>query len=122
MKRVIFILLLSLGMSACIPTGGGPGPSTKIKAKLIRVTCASIVIQILDSPYFYLGETWSDSGTPATTYEHAVKVSNPCEFPSTIAVGSEFYFRINTHPRTDCVTCAMWDAPPTKQVAVTVVP
>jgi hypothetical protein len=120
MKRAVFLMLISLGGIACIPPVGGG--STRIKAKLIRVTCASKVIQILDSNYFFLGETWSDTQTPPVTYEHVAKVSNPCEFPESIAVGSEFFFKIDTSPRNDCVVCALWDAPPAKEVAVTVVP
>jgi hypothetical protein len=121
MKRVIFLVLISLGLSACIPPVGGGG-GNRIKAKLIRVTCASKVIQILDSRYYYLGETWSDTQTPPVTYEHVAKVSNLCEFPESIAVGSEFFFKIDTNPQNNCAVCALWDAPPTKEVAVTVVP
>lgn len=124
MKRVVFIALISLGLSACIPppTGGGNPSGNRIKAKLIRVTCASKVFQILDPAHYDMGETWTDTGTPPTTYEHIAKVGNPCDFPETIAVGSEFYFKVNNNPGTDCAVCMLWDAPPTTTINITVVP
>jgi len=122
MKKTVFILFISsLLISACIPNVPGGGISgTHIKAKLIRTTCASIVIQIQDSNYYYLGEQWSNTMSPLTVMtEHAAAVSNPCEFPADqINVGDLFYFDINSNPRNDCVVCAMYDAPPTKKVAV----
>ena len=120
-KFLIFISICTLFVCACIPTAPGGGISgTRIKAKLIRTTCASIVIQIQDSNYYYLGEQWSDISSPLTVMtEHAVAVSNTCEFPSgQISVGDLFYFDINSNPRNDCVVCAMYDAPPTKKVAI----
>lgn len=120
MKRLIFILMVSFGIPACIPINGGGNPGPKIKAKLIRITCASIVIQIQDSNFYYLGEQWSDIFSPLTVMiDNAVRVSNLCEFPTNVInTGDIFYFQIASNPRNDCIVCAMYDAPPHKQVAV----
>lgn len=122
MKKLLFVVVISSLLAVgCIPNApGGSISGTRIKAKLIRTTCASIVIQIQDSNYYYLGEQWSDISSPLTVMtEHAVAVSNTCEFPSgQISVGDLFYFDINSNPRNDCVVCAMYDAPPTKKVAI----
>ena len=119
MKKVIFILMVCFGIASCIPTGGGGTATGKIKAQLLRTTCASIVIQIQDPAYYHLGETWSDMFRPSfAPYEHSVSVSNTCEFPSSIVEGDVFYFQLDTNNSNNCVVCAMYDAPPTKQVAV----
>jgi hypothetical protein len=120
MKKIAVLLsLIAVMLTSCIPTPP-IGGTTRIKAKLIRTTCASIVLQIQDPNYYYLGEQWSDIFSPLTVMtDNAVKVSNTCEFPSDIiSVGDVFYFEINTNPRTDCVICMLYDAPPTKSVAV----
>lgn len=118
MKKLIFILMVCFGITSCIPTGGG-NPTGRIKAQLIRTTCASIVIQIQDPNYYSLGEQWSDIFRPSfAPYEHVVSVSNTCEFPSSINEGDVFYFQIDTNNSNNCVVCAMYDAPPTKKVAV----
>ena len=49
------------------------------KAKVIRITCATTVIQVLDPAHYNLGETWTIEGT-SNTYEHVAVVSNKCEF------------------------------------------
>lgn len=119
MKKAIFILMICFGISSCIPNGGGGTPTGRIKAQLLRTTCASIVIQIQEPAFYSLGETWSDIFRPSfAPYEHVVSVSNTCEFPSTINEGDIFYFEINTNTNNNCVVCAMYDAPPTKKVAV----
>lgn len=118
-KGSVVVIILSLFLASCIPPPP-VGGTTRIKAKLIRTTCASVVIQIQDPNYYYLGEQWSDMFSPLTVMiDNAAQVSNPCDFPTDlIDIGDIFYFEINTNPRTDCVVCAMWDAPPTKTVAV----
>lgn len=109
---------MCFGITSCIPTG--INPNGKIKAQLLRTTCASIVIQIQDSNYYYLGEDWSDIFRPSfAPYPHSVSVSNTCEFPSAdIAEGDIFTFEINANPGQNCVICTLYDEPPKKQVAV----
>ena len=118
MKKLLIIVLLSFGIAACIPTGSG-STNTRIKAQVIRITCASIVIQIQDPNYYSLGETWSDIFRPSfAPYEHAVSVSNTCEFPSNLVEGDLFYFQIDNNNSNNCAVCTLYDAPPSKKVGV----
>ena len=118
MKKLLYIFLVISAITACIPSGGGT-TNTRIKAQLLRTTCASIVIQIQDPNYYSLGESWSDIFNPSfAPYDHTVSVSNTCEFPSNLVEGDIFYFQIDNNNLNNCVVCTLYDAPPTKKVAV----
>jgi hypothetical protein len=86
----------------------------KIRGKLVHQSCASAVVQILDSAFFKLGQAqWQQSpGKP--TYEHVFAVGNLCSFPGGITEGSEFTFEImSKDPSNDnCAVCMLWDNPP----------
>ena len=117
MKK-LSIIFISFLFYACIQLpGAGSNNNQRIKAKVIRITCASTVIQILDESYFNLGETWKMEGT-TNTYEHIAAVSNKCEFPYSLSEGDEFYFKIinESDARNDCAVCMMYDFPPSKGI------
>lgn len=117
MKNVIIALVVCFGIASCIPTG--VNPNGKIKAQLLRTTCASVVIQIQDSNYYYLGEDWSDIFRPSfAPYPHSVSVTNTCEFPASINEGDVFYFEIDNNNNNNCVVCTLYDEPPTKKVTI----
>ena len=90
----LFIILIALLTASCIqlPNTGTDNSTQRIKAKVIRITCATTVIQVLDPAHYNLGETWTIEGT-SNTYEHVAVVSNKCEFPSSLKDGDEFYFK-----------------------------
>ncbi|MFN8261213.1 MAG: hypothetical protein U0X41_09795 [Chitinophagales bacterium] len=115
----LFILLAMLLSASCIqlPNAGNSNNAQRIKAKVIRITCASTVIQVLDSAHYNLGETWTKQGT-AETYEHVAVVSNKCEFPTTLKEGDEFYFKQigKDDAANDCAVCMMYDFPPSKGI------
>jgi hypothetical protein len=94
----------------------------RIKAKVIRITCATTVIQVLDPAHYNLGETWTIEGT-SNTYEHVAVVSNKCEFPSSLKDGDEFYFKqiSENDASNDCAVCMMYDFPPSKGIYLRVV-
>ncbi len=120
----LFILLAALLSVSCIqlPNAGTSNSTQRIKAKVIRITCASTVIQVLDSAHYNLGETWTIEGT-SNTYEHVAVVSNKCELPSTLKEGDEFFFKVinESDARKDCVVCMMYDFPPSKGIYLQVV-
>lgn len=114
-----FIILVTLFSVSCIQihNTGNTNTGQRIKAKVIRITCASTVIQVLDSAYYNLGETWTMQGT-SNTYEHVAVVSNKCELPSTLKEGDVFFFKIinESEAKNDCVVCMMYDFPPSKGI------
>src|SRR6478609_984584 len=103
MRKFAFIFF-SLCLLACKRADGTFGP--KINAKVVRITCATTVIQILDSSFYSLGETWVINGT-TDTLEHATKVLNKCEFPSSLTEGTAFYFKQldPSHANNTCAVC-----------------
>lgn len=127
MRKLLYLILACVFLSACtqVPIGNGnnnPSNGQRIKAKVIRVTCATTVIQILDQNYYTLGETWTENGTSAI-YEHVAVVSNKCEFPASLAAGSEFYFKqiSESEAQNDCAVCMLYDFPPAKGIFLKVI-
>jgi hypothetical protein len=118
----LFILLVSVLLVSCIqiPNAGNGNNNQRIKAKVIRITCASTVIQVLDSAYYNLGETWTSTMQgPSNTFEHVAVVYNKCELPETLKEGDEFHFRIINESDASskaCVSCLMDDFPPSKGI------
>ena len=112
MKHLILIFAASLVLSACEKTNDQP----LIKGKLVHRSCASVVVQVLDSTkYFIAQNTWQqDSSKPV--YEHVFAVSNQCSFPGSVTVGQEFNFKVvDEDPmQKECVLCALFDNPPKK--------
>lgn len=84
------------------------------KGKVVRITCASYVIQVLSAD---IGDDqWTDSmGTGQNTYDNVFQVSNKCDIPDTFKSGDTLYFDLNNPDppnRNNCVVCMMYDAPP----------
>lgn len=87
-----------------------------LKAKVIRVSCASFVVQVLnqDSIGSY---GWKDIAGNGV-YNNVFNVSNTCKIGKW-SKGEEFYFRINdTLKGQDCMSCMMFDAPPEKSYMI----
>lgn len=127
MKK-LSVLLISVLLFSCakLPNKGSSNSANdsnqRIKAKVIRISCASTVIQVLDPAYYNLGETWSMQGDEKAL-DHVAVVANKCELPETLKAGDEFYFKIipESEARKDCVVCMMYDAPPSKSILLKVV-
>ena len=87
-----------------------------LKAKVIRVSCASFVVQVLnkDSVGSY---GWKDVGGHGI-YNNVLNLKNTCKLGKW-SKGEEMYFTIqDTLKANDCVVCMMYDAPPDKNVMV----
>lgn len=82
-----------------------------LKARIIRVTCASTVIQVLSDDS--IGEDgWVDMFNNNMRYDNVFSVSNTCSIPSKYKAGNEIYITISKAAATDCVHCALYDSPP----------
>jgi len=108
MKKAIYLLFLLPFFSFRCEKDSGVHC---FKGKVIRITCASYVIQVVDQDF---GEDqWTDSMGGGQTYDNVFRVSNKCEIPATYKTGDSLYFDLNNpNYRDDCVVCAMYDAPP----------
>jgi len=91
--------------------------SAWLKGKVIRITCASTVVQVLDNKK--IGDSsWADSMSTHQTYNNVFSVSNKCELPQTLKAGDEFWFTIDSISKTQCIVCMMYDAPPQSKFSV----
>ena len=83
-----------------------------LKGKVIRITCASYVIQVLNNNS--IGEDgWKDSMQgQQKTYDNVFTASNKCDIPLSYKAGDIIYFKLEKPMVTDCVICTIYDAPP----------
>jgi hypothetical protein len=90
-----------------------------LKGKVIRITCASTVVQITNSENF--GEDgWQNTfSSGETKYDNVFKVENVCKVK--LEEGKEFNFKIITLSQNDCVQCLMYDAPPKVSYAIEII-
>jgi len=95
-----------------------------IQAKLVYKSCASVIVQITDSSYFYLTqEKWQRSPNDPV-YDHVFTVRNSCSFlDQQIDKGDFFSFRVikNETGNTGCVQCLLYDNPPGASLSIEVV-
>ena len=123
MKNAARILLLigctfSLLGFQCEKQVNGP----LLKGKLaVNGICSNITITLvegnLDSGQFE--NNWTDP-TTGITYQNAFRLANPCQFPSHIREGDEFYFRVTTRVNETCATCLAYYPTPQTALAIQV--
>ena len=83
-----------------------------VQGKVIRISCASYVVQALDRDT--VGQDSWKNGTDTTTiYDNVFDVANKCKLPGDIKAGDTIYFTLHPTQPSDCVSCMMFDAPPT---------
>jgi hypothetical protein len=84
-----------------------------VKGKIVRITCASTVIQVLDNNV--LGEDrWIDSfGGSNISYDNVFTLGNKCDLPSNSKKGDIIWFTITPQVGGGaCFVCDMLDNPP----------
>ena len=64
--------------------------------------------------------SWTDE-SGKKTYKNVFKLDNPCDFPSTIKQGDEFYFMIDTAKGRNCAVCMAYYPTPPKALSIKVV-
>ena len=62
---------------------------------------------------------WTDP-TTGITYQNAFRLANPCQFPSHISEGDEFYLRVTTRVNETCATCLAYYPTPQTALAIQV--
>lgn len=110
-KYFLVSSLLSVFVSSC-----GHKNDNCLKARVVRITCASLVVQVLnkDSIGSY---GWRDV-RGNTVYNNVFAVKNSCDMGNWLK-GQEFYFSIkDSSGGNDCIACKMYDAPPGKSYEI----
>ncbi len=121
MKSLIIIMTAFMLTSASCEKNNeavikGNNEEGVIKGKLVYRSCASTVVQVLNTAFYSIAQNEWKQSPSRPTYEHVFAVSNPCSFPN-YTEGQEFTFQIITNDpkNADCVVCMMFDNPPTRQ-------
>ena len=91
-----------------------------LKGRLaVNGICSNITITLVEGDLepTQFENSWTDPIT-GITYQKALRLANPCQFPSHIREGDEFYFRVRPSVNESCVTCLAFY--PTPQIALTI--
>jgi hypothetical protein len=89
-----------------------------VKGKVVRITCASYVIQVLNNDAIG-DDQWKDSMQgEQNIYDNVFSVSNKCKIPASYRPGDIIYFALDKPEPGDCIVCMMYDAPPKTQYQV----
>lgn len=114
------IFLLTISADKC---GKKKSGTTVFKAKLeIKAICMNYTMRLLegDIDTSLITETWTLENT-SKSYNNVFGLANPCDFPATIKEGDEFYFTIDSLPKSDCAVCMAYYPTPPKRLAIKVV-
>ncbi|MET0634927.1 MAG: hypothetical protein ABWZ25_02800 [Chitinophagaceae bacterium] len=98
--------------------------SGPLKARLeTKAICSNYTFTVTsgDIDTSLVNTTWTDE-TTGKTYTNAFGIANPCDFPSTINAGDEFYFTIEKDTKTDCAVCMAYYPTPGKKLFIKVIP
>jgi len=91
-----------------------------LKGEVIRVTCASTVVQIKNAEK-YGEDGWMDEMSAGVQkYDNVFMVANICKV--NLEMGKTFQFKIISLTQNDCIQCFLYDAPPKVSYAIEVIP
>lgn len=93
------------------------------KAKLeIKAQCMNYTLRLLKGNLdtSMINTNWTDE-TTGKSYKNVFGLVNPCDFPSSIMEGDEFYFRIVSTKDSDCAVCLAYYPTPPKKLWVKVI-
>lgn len=98
--------------------------NTCFKGRLeIKAMCMNYTIKVLEGPIDTnrIAAQWTDEHT-GKSYTNVFALGSPCNFPSTINEGDEFYFKIDTTTTQNCAVCMAYYPKPAKHLQIKVLP
>lgn len=116
------VLFLACIISGC--AGSKKSSSQTLKARLeIQGICSNYTIKLLEGTLdkSLIEANWTDE-TTGTAYTDVFGLANPCNFPSSLKKGDEFYFVIDTAKQKDCAVCMAYYPTPQKKLSIKVLP
>ncbi|MBL7725813.1 MAG: hypothetical protein JNK27_16865 [Chitinophagaceae bacterium] len=117
------ILILSVLSTLILSNSDCSKKTTAYKGRLeVKGLCMNYTISVLQGnidPSLILSD-WTDE-TTGKQYKNVFKLGSPCNFPSTINQGDEFYFTIDTSTVQNCAVCMAFYPTPSKALAIKVV-
>jgi hypothetical protein len=87
-----------------------------LEGEVIRVTCASTVVQIKNTEKYGEDGWINEMATDGIKYDNVFKVENICKV--NLQMGKTFQFKIISLTQNDCVQCFLYDAPPKVSYAI----
>lgn len=115
-----FITLLSLPAQKCDEK---KKKDAIYKGKLeIKALCMNYTLQLTEGNLdtSQVSSSWTDEST-GKSYTHVFGLANPCDFPSSINQGDEFFFSINAVKERDCAVCMAYYPTPPKKLIIKVI-
>lgn len=115
------VLLVSI-LSSC--SGSKKSGAQTLKARLeVQGICSNYTIKLLEGNLdkSLIEANWTDE-TTGTAYTNVFGLANPCNFPSSLKKGDEFYFVIDTGKQQDCAVCMAYYPTPQKKLSIKVLP
>jgi hypothetical protein len=117
---LVAIVALSLPAQKC---NEHKKQDTIYKGKLeIKALCMNYTIRLLEGKLdtSQVMSNWTDE-TTGKSYSNAFGLANPCDFPSSISQGDEFYFTLDTVKARNCAVCMAYYPTPSKKLIIKVV-
>ena len=93
------------------------------KAKLeTKGLCMNYTLRLLegDIDFSTIDASWTDEST-GKTHTNVFGLANPCDFPTTIEQGDDFYFTVESPAKQDCAVCMAFYPTPPKKLFIKVV-
>ena len=113
------LLVLSLPAEKCNEKKNDSGV---YKAKLeIKALCMNYTLRLVEGNMdtSMIVANWKDE-TTGKSYQKVFGLANPCDFPSNIKEGDEFYFTIDTVKARNCAVCMAYYPTPQKKLIIKV--
>lgn len=108
MKKTLIVALLSPVFAF---TCNKDNKSQLLEGKVLRISCASFVVQITNNDA--AGQDgWKDMTNNNAVYDNVFAANNKCSIPSNIKAGDVIRFKIEKPKPNDCVVCMLFDGPP----------
>ena len=123
---IILLLLNTLLLSSGDCSNKSKSTSTdkynKYKGKLeIAGICMNYTIRVVEGNIdtSLIETNWTDD-VSKKVYTNVFRLGNPCQFPSTIKQGDEFYFKVDSSDIKPCMVCMAYYPTPNKAVSIKV--
>lgn len=113
------VIFLSLPAKNC---SNKENETAKLKAKLeIKALCMNYTFRLIEGKLdtSQIVANWTDE-TTGKSYTNVFGLANPCDFPSTIKEGDEFYFTVVNEKGKDCAVCMAYYPTPRKKLIIKV--
>jgi len=112
MKKMLIALIGFTALASQCGVAKKQSSSGCVEGKILRISCASYVVQALNNDT--LGQDgWKNLSDTTKTYDNVFDVSNKCKLPDGLKAGDVIYFTAEPTQPSDCISCMMFDAPPT---------